>query len=132
MQVCADEVYEPVGYQVLGYLFLGLSVCAGEAEKIDLELLSACMERFVAVLAVPVVRVALGMGENRPYAFHLQVKYQLVKVPRFLQEGILDQQMVVGQIPDIAASSLRKKSSSIRYSAEWLTSMSFPRLCSSA
>ncbi len=42
------------------------------------------------------------MGENRPYAFHLQVKYQLVKVPRFLQEGILDQQMVVGQIPDIA------------------------------
>ena len=84
MQVCADKVDQALGDKLLGNFLFRFAICAGKAEQVDLKLEAAVVQGLVALGAVVVIRVTLGVRQYGFDAFYLEVEDQLVEVPRFL------------------------------------------------
>ena len=90
------EIYHVVVDQVVGHLPDILAVVPGQTQQIDLEKRSGLMRLAVAFFPGEIIGITLGMGQNRLISAHLKFKQHLIEIPRFLDERILDKQVIVG------------------------------------
>lgn len=86
MHVGAYKINHIVLDEILCHAAHFFIVVAGETEQIYLEESSLLMQLGVAVAAVEIVTVALGVCQNGFIPFHFQIKKHFVEVPRFLQK----------------------------------------------
>ncbi len=109
VHVGSDEINHIILNQIIGNTPYLLAIVTGKTENVDLKQGAALMQPLIAVVLRMVVGIALGVSKDRLESLEFQIEKHAVDVQRFLNIGILDKQIIVGERPHIPGFQLLKE-----------------------